>query len=164
MLILDTDVLIDVQRGHAAALVWFAGLTDLPSVPGLVVMELIQGAQDARQVREALRLTAPLPVVWPTTADCRLRRDGSCGDIIPAKGGSVMASIVMQSRSGPDRILHLEVPVSEANTEFEVEVVVRPKGNSRVFPPGYFDLIGSVDDDTLTIWPQPPLPPPVEFE
>ena len=34
-------------------------------------MELIQGAQDARQVREALRLTAPLPVVWTTTADCQ---------------------------------------------------------------------------------------------
>ena len=26
MLVLDTDVLIDVQRGHAAALAWFAGL------------------------------------------------------------------------------------------------------------------------------------------
>ncbi len=71
MLVLDTDVLIDVQRGHAAALAWFAGLTDLPSVPGLVVMELIQGAQDARQVRDVLRLTAPLSVVWPTTADCQ---------------------------------------------------------------------------------------------
>ncbi len=75
-----------------------------------------------------------------------------------------MASIVMQSRSGPDSKLHLEVPVGEANTEFEVEVVVRPKGGSRVLPPGYFDLIRSVADDTLTIWPQPPLPPPVEFE
>ena len=29
MLILDTDVLIDVQRGHAATLAWFAGLTAL---------------------------------------------------------------------------------------------------------------------------------------
>jgi predicted nucleic acid-binding protein len=46
MLVLDTDVLIDVQRGHAAALAWFASLTDLPPVPGLVVMELIQGAQN----------------------------------------------------------------------------------------------------------------------
>ena len=71
MLVLDTDVLIDVQRGHTAALVWFAGLTDVPSVAGLVVMELIQGAKDARQVREALRLTAPLPMVWPTTTDCQ---------------------------------------------------------------------------------------------
>jgi predicted nucleic acid-binding protein len=71
MLVLDTDVLIDVQRGNTAALAWFAGLAEVPSVPGLVVMELIQGAQDARQVREALRLTAPLPVIWPTTDDCQ---------------------------------------------------------------------------------------------
>jgi predicted nucleic acid-binding protein len=35
MLVLDTDVLIDVQRGHAAALAWFAGLAEVPSVcPG----------------------------------------------------------------------------------------------------------------------------------
>jgi predicted nucleic acid-binding protein len=34
-------------------------------------MELIQGAQNAKQVRDVLRLTAPLPIVWPTTADCQ---------------------------------------------------------------------------------------------
>ena len=71
MLVLDTDVLIDVQRGHPAALTWFTGLTEVPSVPGFVVMELIQGAKDARQVREVVRLTAPLPIVWPTAADCQ---------------------------------------------------------------------------------------------
>jgi predicted nucleic acid-binding protein len=71
MLILDTDVLIDVQRGHTAALAWFGSLTELPSVPGLVVMELIQGATNTKQVREALRLTAPLPVAWPTATDCQ---------------------------------------------------------------------------------------------
>ena len=71
MLVLDTDVLIDVQRGHVAALAWFAGLIELPSVPGLVVMELIQGAQNAKQVRDVLKLTAPLPVVWPTIGDCQ---------------------------------------------------------------------------------------------
>lgn len=69
--LLDTDVLIDVQRGHAPALAWFAGLSELPSVPGFVVMELIQDARSIRQVREALRLVAPFPVVWPTDADCR---------------------------------------------------------------------------------------------
>ena len=71
MLRLDTDVLIDVQRGHAVALTWFARLTEVPSVPGLVVMKLVQGARDAHEVRDALRLTSPLPVVWPTTADCQ---------------------------------------------------------------------------------------------
>ena len=71
MYLLDTDVLIDIQREYAPALTWFATLTDLPAVPGLVVMELIQDAQNARQVRQALKLVAPLSVVWPTAADCQ---------------------------------------------------------------------------------------------
>lgn len=70
MYLLDTDVLIDIQRGHAPAIAWFASLTDLPSVPGFVVMELIQDSQNMQQVRKALQLVAPLPVVWATEADC----------------------------------------------------------------------------------------------
>src|SRR5438270_13556194 len=68
--LLDTDVLIDVRRGHPPALTWFAGLTDLPAVPGFVVMELIQDARNGREIRQALKLVAPLPLVWPTEADC----------------------------------------------------------------------------------------------
>ena len=70
MFLLDTDILIDVQRGHANAVAWFAGLTDVPSVPGFVVMELIQGANHLQQVRAAHKLVTPLPVIWPTEADC----------------------------------------------------------------------------------------------
>ncbi|SRR6266550_6071116 len=70
MYVLDTDVLIDVQRGHGPAVAWFASLKELPSVPGIVVMELIQDAQNTQQVRKALRLISPLPVIWPTAADC----------------------------------------------------------------------------------------------
>src|SRR6266849_975968 len=68
--IVDTDVLIDIQRGHPPALAWFGGLTELPGVPGYVVMELVQDARNAREVRRALKLVAPLRVVWPTEADC----------------------------------------------------------------------------------------------
>jgi hypothetical protein len=75
-----------------------------------------------------------------------------------------MTSIVLHSTSGPDGKLHLEVPVGSPNTEFEVEVVLRPKPAARTFPPGYFDLLGSVDDDTLTVHPQPPMSPPLEIE
>jgi predicted nucleic acid-binding protein len=70
MLLLDTDVLIDIQKGRPQALAWFGSLTELPSVPGLVVMELIQGAQNMQQVRQALKLVAPMPVAWPTETDC----------------------------------------------------------------------------------------------
>lgn len=71
MYLLDTDVLIDIQRRHAPAIAWFSTLTEVPAIPGFVVMELIQDAQNARQVRDALKLVAPLPVVWPTADDCR---------------------------------------------------------------------------------------------
>ena len=75
-----------------------------------------------------------------------------------------MSSVVFHSRSGPDSKLHLEVRVGQPDTDFEVEVKVRPNPGVRILPPGYFDLIGCVDDPTLTIHPQPPLPPPADFE
>ena len=52
MIILDTDILIDIQRGYQPSLDWFSQLTELPSLPGLVVMELVQDAQNANQVRQ----------------------------------------------------------------------------------------------------------------
>ena len=33
-------------------------------------MELIQDAQNMQQVRKALQLVAPLPLIWATEADC----------------------------------------------------------------------------------------------
>jgi predicted nucleic acid-binding protein len=68
--VLDTDVLIDVQRRHPPAVAWFAQLTELPVVPGFVVMELVQDARNRREIDDALKLVAPLTVVWPTAADC----------------------------------------------------------------------------------------------
>jgi hypothetical protein len=70
MRLLDTDVLIDLQRRHAPAVAWFGSLREVPSVPGLVVMELIQDSQNSQQVRHALTLISPLSIVWPSEADC----------------------------------------------------------------------------------------------
>ncbi len=76
-----------------------------------------------------------------------------------------MTSIVLNTTSGPDVKLHLEVPVGSPNTEFKVEVVVRAKKpGGIVLPPGYFDLIGSIDDETLGRPPQGELPPAVEID
>ncbi|SRR6266436_7126361 len=70
MNLVDTDVMIDIQRGHTPALTWFAGVEELPGIPGFVVMELIQDARNAQEVRRALKLVAPLNIIWPTEADC----------------------------------------------------------------------------------------------
>lgn len=66
MVIVDTDVL----RGVVPAVEWFSKLDDLPAVPGFVVMELIQGANDAAQVRQVLKLVAPLTIIWPSESEC----------------------------------------------------------------------------------------------
>jgi predicted nucleic acid-binding protein len=70
MHLLDPDILIDIQRGYPPAIDWFSGLDELPSVPGLVIMELIQNAQNKQKVQEVLKLVAPLPIVWMTETDC----------------------------------------------------------------------------------------------
>jgi hypothetical protein len=73
-----------------------------------------------------------------------------------------MTAIVLQSRSGPDSKLHLEIPVDLPNAEFEV--MIRPMPVEFALPPGYFGLIGSIDDETFVRPPQGELPPPVEWE
>ena len=71
MRLLDTDILIDIERGHHPADEWFASLDEMPSVPGFVAMELYQGASDARRIREVEDLLAPLAIVWPSETDCQ---------------------------------------------------------------------------------------------
>ena len=71
--LLDTDIIIDIQRKHPPAQAWIA--TFAPGrvgIPGFVAMELIQAAQSAAQARAADKIIAPLPVIWPTEAHCRL--------------------------------------------------------------------------------------------
>jgi predicted nucleic acid-binding protein len=70
MYLLDTDILIDIQRGHRPAINWFSELSEIPAIPGFVVMELVQNSQNMQQVRKTLQLVAPLPIIWATEADC----------------------------------------------------------------------------------------------
>lgn len=70
MYLLDTDILIDIQRGHEPAIVWFKALSELPLVSGFTVMELIQDAPSSQHVQKALKLISPFSIVWPTEADC----------------------------------------------------------------------------------------------
>jgi predicted nucleic acid-binding protein len=67
--LLDTDVCVDVFRGYPPALAWLATLTDQPGIPGHVVMELIEGCRNTREVRVVMRRLAPFRFYWPTEAD-----------------------------------------------------------------------------------------------
>jgi len=67
--------------------------------------------------------------------------------------GVAMSPVLILSHSGRDGKLHLEVPVERPNAD--VEVMVRPKQSAGdAWPPGYFDLFGSITDDAFVRPPQ----------
>lgn len=68
--LVDTDVMIDLQRQHPPAIAWFRSLTAPLILPGLVAMELIQDARNKSELRGVLNLIAPLTIVWPDQIDC----------------------------------------------------------------------------------------------
>ena len=55
--------------------------------------------------------------------------------------------------------------VSQIAAVLDAIVVVRPTPlQGQGWPPGYFELFGSIDDETFTVHAQPPVPPPLELE
>jgi predicted nucleic acid-binding protein len=71
MILLDTDVLVDVARGYPPAVTWLSSLdTELIGVPGLVAMEMLQGCRDLLEQRRAVNLLNPYVLYWPSRDDC----------------------------------------------------------------------------------------------
>ncbi len=68
--LLDADIIIDVQRLHPAALAWYSSVRPSTlAVPGYVVMELYQDAQNRAQLQITDALIGHLPIVWPGDAE-----------------------------------------------------------------------------------------------
>ena len=71
MLLLDTDVMIDVLRGHPPAVAWLGTVhTEVIALPGYVAMELIQGCRDHQEQRDLLRELRRYKMVWPQPEAC----------------------------------------------------------------------------------------------
>ncbi len=72
MILLDTDVAIDILRGFAPAVNWLQGLGQTTlALPGLVVMELLQGCQNKADQQQVERFCQPYTLYWPSEADCQ---------------------------------------------------------------------------------------------
>lgn len=71
MILLDTDVAVDILRNHAPAIAWLQGLGNTPlGFPGLVVMELLQGCQNKAEQQRIEHFCRPYTLYWPTPQDC----------------------------------------------------------------------------------------------
>ena len=71
MILLDSDVAIDIPGRHQPALDWLNTLAAGPiGLPGLVVMELIQGCRDRLEQSKVERFCSPFTIHWPSPLDC----------------------------------------------------------------------------------------------
>lgn len=71
MLILDTDVMVDLLRGYPPATAWLESLGEAEiGLPGFVIMELIQGCRNKQEQQHLQQRIAPFKVLWPKPEDC----------------------------------------------------------------------------------------------
>lgn len=66
MLLIDTDVLIEVLRGSASAAAWLESLqSDSFGIPGVAAMELIRGCRNQTELRQVRKFLSSFRVLWP---------------------------------------------------------------------------------------------------
>ncbi len=77
MILLDSDVLIDLLRNYPPAMDWFDALDEDEEVAlsGYVVMELIQGCRNRMEQERLQRELATYGVEWLSPKDCHRALD-----------------------------------------------------------------------------------------
>jgi predicted nucleic acid-binding protein len=94
MLLVDTDVMVDILRGHPPALAWLNALgSESLGIPGLVAMELMQGCRSQTEQRRVVRVLHPYVLYWPTQQDCTRAYDAFVAYHLTLKIGMLDALI-----------------------------------------------------------------------
>lgn len=72
MVLLDTDIMIDLLRQYEPAVTWFIALDNEEiALPGYVAMELIQGCRNKLEQAKIEAALRPCRMVWPTPDMCQ---------------------------------------------------------------------------------------------
>ena len=82
-----------------------------------------------------------------------------------------MRTIETTQTAGPDKLLHLTIPVDEANRPYRLVIVLvrestsEPPAEQDGWPPGYWESVyGSIQDESFIRHPQGVYEKRVEFE
>ncbi len=106
MILLDTDVMVEVYRGNPAAVRWLDGLGEEElGLPGFVVLELIYGCRNKRELDATMKLAGRFPVLWPGAEDC----DRALADYARSKLShnlSMLDALIGQCAVGLDCLLY----------------------------------------------------------
>lgn len=85
MILLDSDVMIDLFREYPPAKTWFDSIADSETMAlsGFVVMELIQGCKNKLQLEKLQRDLAFYETVWLEPDDCKQALDVFAKFLLP---------------------------------------------------------------------------------
>ncbi len=83
-----------------------------------------------------------------------------------------MQTIRVREKTDKGGVLQLRIPLGKPEAEYEVVLVLQSQEAAAKavtpeelgWPPGYFDLAGSIDDETFVRPPQGELPKPVDLD
>ncbi len=71
MILLDTDLMIDILRRYTPAVAWLESLGDEEILlPGFVVMELLQGCRNKTEQEQVEKTLQAYAVIWPSPETC----------------------------------------------------------------------------------------------
>jgi predicted nucleic acid-binding protein len=70
MVLLDTDILIEVLRGSLQAKTWMGALRkDDFGIPGVVAMELLMGCRNQLELRQITTFLESFNLIWPEASE-----------------------------------------------------------------------------------------------
>jgi predicted nucleic acid-binding protein len=70
MILLDSDIAIDILRKHPPAIQWLVSVTDPVCLSGIVAFELYQGCYNKRDTEMLRQQLMPFALLWPSDAAC----------------------------------------------------------------------------------------------
>ncbi len=70
MVLLDTDVMVDLLREYPPALEWITAHGEQIVLPGYVVMELIQGCKNKSEQERLEKTLSKYAIAWLSPPDC----------------------------------------------------------------------------------------------
>jgi predicted nucleic acid-binding protein len=71
LILVDTDVMVDLMRNLPQAVAWFSGLGDeVVALPGYVAMELVQGCRSRSELDGLEQRISRALIVWPEPETC----------------------------------------------------------------------------------------------
>jgi predicted nucleic acid-binding protein len=71
MILLDSDIMIDLLRQYPPAVAWLNSLGDEEIVlPGFVAMELLQGCNNKAEQNKVEKVLTVFETVWPSPETC----------------------------------------------------------------------------------------------